>query len=327
MGYNGIDMMRKAWLVYNPAAGRFRARWLLDKAVRALEDGGWQLSVHETTNGRDLVDLAADAVKQECEAVFVAGGDGSIGKVVSALAGTTTALGVLPSGTANVWAREIGLKRLDFANLRALEKAAIRLARGKIRLVDIGVANGTEFLLWAGIGLDGRIVNSMEPRMRWEKAFGALQYGILALWNSIGWEGIDLRVRSGDQVWEDRFLVAVASNIRSYAGGVIELSPHAKIDDGLLDFWLITGRTLLDAVSTLIQVLKGTHEEAPGVIHFKSQEAVFEATGGIPMHFDGEPFTLQSPVHFESRRKTLRVLLPSDGRQQLFSASESAEVA
>jgi diacylglycerol kinase family enzyme len=188
--------------------------------------------------------------------------------------------------------------------------------------VDIGLANGTEFLLWAGIGLDGRIVNTIEPRMRWEKAFGALQYGILALWNSIGWEGIELRVQSEGKVWEDRFLVAVASNIRSYAGGVVELSPQAKIDDGLLDFWLITGSTLKDAVGPLIQVLRGTHEQAPGVIHFKSQEAILEATGDIPMQFDGEPFMMNSPVHFESRRKTLRVLLPSDARQQLFTSAE-----
>ncbi len=316
--------MREGWLVYNPAAGRFPARRLLDKAVRALEAGGWEISIHETMNGRDLADLAADAVKHNCEAVFVAGGDGSVGQVVSALAGTETALAVLPSGTANVWAREIGLKRLDFANLRALEKAAVRLAHGKTVLVDIGLANGTEFLLWAGIGLDGRIVNTIEPRMRWEKAFGALQYGILALWNSIGWEGIELRVQSEGKVWEDRFLVAVASNIRSYAGGVVELSPQAKIDDGLLDFWLITGSTLKDAVGPLIQVLRGTHEQAPGVIHFKSQEAILEATGDIPMQFDGEPFMMNSPVHFESRRKTLRVLLPSDARQQLFTSAEVA---
>jgi diacylglycerol kinase family enzyme len=74
-------------------------------------------------------------------------------------------------------------------------------------------------------------------------------------------------------------------------------------------------------------VLKGTHEESPGVIHFKSSEAILEASGDIQMHFDGEPFTMKSPVRFESRRKTLRVLLPSDARQQLFTTSGSAEVA
>ncbi|MFQ5942789.1 MAG: diacylglycerol/lipid kinase family protein [Anaerolineales bacterium] len=302
--------MRPAWLIYNPAAGRFPAGWLLSRAVGVLDTAGWKVDVRESQRGRDLGELALEAVDAGCQAVFVAGGDGSVGRVASALSGTEVALGVLPTGTANVWAKEIGIDRLDWIHLFALEKAAGRLARGEIRKVDMGKANGQEFLLWAGIGLDAEIVGSIEPRQRWEKAFGTVHYGILALWNTIGWEGVELRITTGDHVWEDRYLVAIASNIRKYAGGLVELSPGAKFDDGKLDFWLIGGRSLKDAVMRVVQIFLGMHVDAPEVVHFQAKEAVFEAQSEIHMHFDGEPEILNSPLEFQTLPSSLNVIMP-----------------
>ncbi len=302
--------MRTAWLIYNPAAGRFPAGWFLSRAVGVLAEAGWEVDVRETQHGGHLGELALEAVEAGCDAVFVAGGDGSVGRVASVLSGTDVALGVLPTGTANVWAKEIGIERLDWIHLFALEKAADRLARGEVRKVDMGQANGQEFLMWAGIGLDAQIVGSIEPRQRWEKAFGTVHYGLLALWKSIGWEGVELRVKAGDQVWEDRYLVAIASNIRKYAGGVVELSPDAKFDDGKLDFWLIGGSSMRDAVTRVIQILLGVHIDAPEVVHFQAEQAIFESSTDIHMHFDGEPEVLKSPLHFKTMPRTLNVLLP-----------------
>lgn len=302
--------MRAAWLLYNPSAGRFPAGWLLSRAVRVLSNAGWEIRVQEAHEGQDLAELARRALAQGCEAVFVAGGDGSVGTVAGALAGSQAALGVLPSGTANVWAKEIGLDRLDWMHIFALEKAAERLARAEVRQVDIGIGNGHEFLLWSGIGLDARIVNSIEPRLRWEKTLGTVHYALLALWNSIGWEGIDLRVTAGGRAWEGRYLVAVASNIRMYAGGLMQLSPDARYDDGQLDFWLIGGRSLRDAVQRVVQMLRGTHVDAPGVVHFQASEAKFESESDLTVQFDGEPRSVSSPLCFQTRRRALRVLIP-----------------
>lgn len=311
--------MQSARLIYNPAAGRFPARPLLDRAVRVLADAGWAVEVFETTAGQDLPDLAAEAVAAGCDAVFVAGGDGSVGRVASRLAGTKTALGVLPAGTANVWARDMGLPALDWAHWFALEDAAARLAGGSVRKVDIGWVGNRAFLLWSGIGLDGQIVNSIEPRERWEKAFGSLQYGVLALWSARDWTGMDLRVRAGERQWEDHYLVAIASNIRSYAGGLMELSPSARIDDGLLDFWLIGGRSLRDAVVRVVQVLLGMHVDSPEMVHFTAARASFEAASPLPMQFDGEPAVLSSPVEFRVEPRVLRVLVPKVITSELFS--------
>lgn len=317
--WSGGPLKRRAWLIHNPAAGKFPAGPFLGRAAVVLEKAGWALDVVEVQPGQNISQLASEAVAEGCEAVFVAGGDGSVGSVAGALAGSTTVLGVLPSGTANVWAQELGLPRLSWTNWFALEESASRLASGEVRLVDVGECDGRAFLMWAGLGLDAHIVNSIEPRERWEKTLATAHYAILAVWNSRNWQGVDLRVRALGQTWEDRFLVAVGSNIRAYAGGLLELSPEAKVDDGLLDFWLISGRSLSDAVVRVAQVLRGTHVDAPGVVHFQAGEASFEADGGLLMHLDGEPCHLPSSVRLGVRKQVLRVLVPKEPLPPVFS--------
>lgn len=314
--------MREAWVIYNPYAGRFPAGPLLERAADVLARADWSIAVVETKAGEELRTVAQRAVDAGKDAVFVAGGDGSVGRVAGVLAGSDTALGVLPAGTANVWARELGLPRLGWIHPWALEEAARRLARGKVHSVDLGMCDHAPFLLWAGVGLDGKIVNSIEPRARWEKAFAVAHYAFLAVWESLDWTGIDLKVRSGNQAWEGRFLLAVASNIRAYAGGYVELSPEAKIDDGLLDFWLLRGRSLTDAVGPAVNILMGRHVEAPGLIHFRAPEAQFEAEGQLPLHVDGEPGPEGEVVKLKLRPRALKVLMPEGGWPEVFTEEE-----
>ncbi len=125
--------MKTAHLIYNPLAGRFPAGPFLDRAVKVLEGEGWAVQVEQCLPGKELADLASDAVAAKADAVFVAGGDGSVGPVAGALAGTQTAMGVLPTGTANVFATELGLQRMDWTHWFAAEAAAAKLARGQVQ--------------------------------------------------------------------------------------------------------------------------------------------------------------------------------------------------
>lgn len=315
--------MRRAWVIYNPFAGRFPAGPLLERAADVLAGAGWDIRLVETKAGEELKTVAKRAVEAEADAVFVAGGDGSVGRVAGVLAESETALAVLPAGTANVWARELGLPRLGWIHPLALEEAARRLARGSVHSVDLGMCGPDAFLLWAGVGLDGKIVNSIEPRARWEKAFAVAHYAMLAVWESLDWTGIDLRVESEGQQWEGRYLLAVASNIRAYAGGFVELAPDAKIDDGLLDFWLLRGRSLTDAVEPAVHILMGRHVDAPGLVHFRAENAVFEAEETLPMHVDGEPGPAAESVELSLRSRVLKVLMPEGGWPAVFSDQEA----
>ena len=312
--------MRNAWLIYNPGAGRFPAGPFIGRAVKVLSKAGWDVRTIKRERDSDLSLMASEAIREDCQVVFVVGGDGSVGQMAGALAGSSTALGVLPAGTANVWAQELGLPRLGYINWFALEQAAAQLARGQIRMVDLGECNGHYFLLWAGVGLDAQIVDSIEPRGRWEKLFPTIYYGTMALWNSIGWKGVEFEIQTAEKTWTGKYLLAVACNIPAYAGGLMDLAPGAKVDDGLLDFWLLGGESLRDIVMRVIQLFRGTHIDAPGVDHFRAQKATFITKSSMPMQFDGEPIMIDPPVEFKVHRRVLRVLVPSEVEPRLFSS-------
>ncbi|UCF62398.1 MAG: diacylglycerol kinase family lipid kinase [Anaerolineaceae bacterium] len=312
--------MQKAWLIYNPGAGRFPAGPFLGRAVKVLGKAGWDVKIVNRERDSDLSLMASEAIHEGCHTVFVVGGDGSVGQMAGSLAGSSTALGVLPAGTANVWAQELGLPQLGYINLFALEKAASLLANGQVQKVDLGECNGQYFLLWAGVGLDAQIVNSIEPRGRKEKLFPIIYYGTKALWTTIGWEGLELEIHTAERSWTGKYLTAVACNIPAYAGGLLDLAPGAKVDDGILDFWLLEGESLKDLVIRLIQVFRGTHVDAPGVDHFRADEATFITKSSMPMQFDGEPVMIDSPIRFKVHRRALRVLVPAGTEQRLFSS-------
>jgi YegS/Rv2252/BmrU family lipid kinase len=292
--------------------------------MKVLAEGGWDVSVAKTSSIDSLVTEAHQALEREDDVIFVAGGDGSVGSVASVLTNTSTALAVLPAGTANVWAKELGLQHLDWFHWFALEDAASRLSRGTYRYADIGVCNDVEFLLWAGVGLDAEIVRSVEPRGRLEKSLGTAQYATKAMWQTLSSEGIKLQVTTSNLELEGKFLVAVASNIRAYAGGFVELALNAKIDDGKLDFWLFEGSSVVDVFVHALNVLRGKHVDAPGVRHFQASEATFVAERDIPFQLDGEPRLLSSPAHFTVREQVLRVLVPFGGDLKVFTTTEDA---
>jgi diacylglycerol kinase (ATP) len=314
--------MRQALLIYNPAAGRFPARRLVRRAVGVLKKAGWDVEMHTSQSGESVYALAADAVRAGREAVFVAGGDGTVGAVASALVGSGTALGVLPAGTSNVWAHDMGLETLAWSRWQALERSATRLATGKILPVDVGICNGRPFLMWAGVGLDGQMTGSLEPLGRVGKSFAVPQYFTRGVWNVRDWEGMPLRVEALGRKWEDKYLVVIASNICSYAGGILRLTPNAKVDDGLIDFWLIGGDSLRDAVIRVVQVLRGKHLDEPRVVHFQASEVIVTGKGLLPMQCDGEPGKIKPPLTFGVHSRALRVLIPADEVPRLFSDGE-----
>lgn len=317
--------MRVVWFIRNPAAGRFPADAVTRRAADVLREFGWAVRLEEARRRDHLRALVRGAREAGADVVIVAGGDGTVGLAASALEGSQTALGVFPTGTSNVWAKDMGIPQIGWNRMRSAEEIAQVLAQAQIRPVDLGDANGRPFLLWAGTGLDARVVNLIEPRRRLDKILPTTLYIIHTLRSAWRWPGVDLEVRwPGGQV-SGRYIVAVASNICSYGGGLLRLSPQARIDDGKLDFWLLEGRSLGETVVRLFQILFQQHLSSDRFFHFQAASAEIHAKQPLPMHFDGEPGMLESPVRFGTRRAALRVLVPQHRPSTLFSGAAEAE--
>jgi diacylglycerol kinase (ATP) len=311
--------MPKAYLVFNPAAGRFPSRMLTGRAAAVLRNQGWKIYLRQTHGGSHITELAARAVEREMDAFFIAGGDGSINYAVAGLIESQTPLGVLPAGTANVWSRELGLPGLTWTRLLALEESAHQLANANVFSVDIGLCNGNPFLLWAGVGLDAFIVHRIEPRSRWEKHFAVAHYASIAMQEASFWGGIQLNVTVDDREISGHFILGVVSNIHLYAGGFAKISPYACLDDGKMDLWLFAGETLLETLKHAWDLWSGHHMNSDQVQCIPFRKLRLSSDSKLHVQVDGEPIDNDNDdVKIEVQPKALRVLVPKNAPRALF---------
>lgn len=303
--------MPQAVIIYNPTAGRYPSRLLTERAAAVLQDAGWQISLEQSVDGEHITRMARRAAADGADYFFVAGGDGSLNYALPGLAGTQTALAVLPSGTANVWAQELGLPGLTWTRWLALEESARQLVNGKVIEIDIGRCNDRLFLLWAGVGLDAFIVHRIEPRQRWEKHFAVAQYTASLVWHAAYWRGINLHVEVEGETVEGHFLLGLVSNVHLYAGGLANLSPQARLDDGQMELWLFEGETLGDTVQLALDLLSGQHIQSPRVHRRPFRNLQLHSDVPAYVQVDGDPADTQGPVHVQVLPKALRVLVPA----------------
>ncbi|MBA4379805.1 MAG: hypothetical protein C0393_03830 [Anaerolinea sp.] len=304
-------------LIYNPAAGRFSVRLFIGGIVRVLNEAGWRVEVAETINLRHATQLARQAAAENFRAVFAIGGDGTVGQVAAGLIGSQTALGVLPAGTSNVWAREIGLNAFTLSHLGAFRENAQILAHAPICTVDLGLCNDQPFLMWAGIGLDALTVHKLEPRKRFEKYLSVPHYAATTIWSAMLWHGMNLRVWADDKRVEGHYLLAVASNIRHYLGGLAEISPKAYLDDGEMDLWLLSGDSLADAFRHFFAITAGRHVTSDQARCLPFRNARIESETPFSLQMDGEPMLGGQQVTISVAPQALRVLMPPQAAERL----------
>ncbi len=277
------------------------------------------MEVAESVNGRHTTQLARMAARENFRAVFAVGGDGTAGQAATGLIGSQTALGVLPAGTANVWARELGIHAFTITHARSLRQNTRLLAEVEPCPVDVGRCNDQVFLMWAGVGLDAMTVKKLEPRERFEKYLSVPEYFATTVWNMTLWHGMNLRVRADDKQVEGHYLLAVASNIRHYVGGVAQISPTAYINDGRMDLWLFSGSTLADAFRHFFDMRAGKHVTSDLARCIPFRQAQVESDLAFPLQLDGEPMLGALRVDLEVLPRSLNVLMPRQARDLLCS--------
>ena len=305
-----IFFMRRGLLLYNPAAGRISVRPFIRGLLRPLHAAGWQIDVVETLSSGHSTRAAHQAARENYEAVFTIGGDGTIGHVAAGLMDSETALAPIPGGTANVWGREQGMKPFAWYRWWALRDNARLLANAGAQRVDVGICNGRPFLLWAGIGLDAMTVQRLEPRSRFSKFLSVPHFFATTVWEATFWGGMDLRVQADRKQIDGHFLLAVATNVRHYAGGVTVLSPEAHLDDGVMDLWLFSGTNLADAFRHFFDMLAGRHLTSDQARRMPFREARIESESSFPIQTDGEPMGAGATADVIVRPQALKVLMP-----------------
>jgi YegS/Rv2252/BmrU family lipid kinase len=170
--------MRRVALIYNPASGQHssRHRAAIDKALIVLRAAGVEAEAHETIAPGSAGVLAEQAIRQGCDTIIACGGDGTVHEVLQSLVGTTVALGVVPLGTANALAANLGLRSSPAKVVRKLLTAVpVRISVGQIFYQDAdGATRSRYFTVAAGVGADALFISRLNPVLK--RRLGYLLY-------------------------------------------------------------------------------------------------------------------------------------------------------
>ncbi|MDY7040133.1 MAG: diacylglycerol kinase family lipid kinase [Chloroflexota bacterium] len=303
-------------VIFNPTAGARDVHRELRRVIAYLEDCGWQLTLRETRGRGDATTFACEAAAIGLRAAFVVGGDGTINEAVNGLVGSEVALGLLPSGTGNVWAMELGLPIPSPVRRYPLLGAAKTMLAGQVRRVDVGRSGERHFLLWAGVGLDAEVTAHIEPKTRAQKRLGTLSYIIAALLVAKNFAGTRVVVNVDGQTVRARALLIVVSNTQLY-GRIVRIASQARLDDGLLDVCIFKGFGFPATLRHALRVLAGQHLRDPRVVYHQGRRVSISSARPLAVQMDGDPVG-HTPISLEIVPRALNIIVPAHTPDILF---------
>lgn len=286
--------MKDTVVILNPAARGARAQRFRSK-VESIARGA---TICATSREGEAEIMARHAAAEGYEKIVAAGGDGTINEIVNGIAGHNVALGLLPLGTMNVFATELGLPSNNLARCWQI------IQENRTRRVDLPSANGKHFVQLAGVGLDAQAVK--ETSRAFKRSFGPLSYLISAAQIASRLPPV-LRIEAEEAVTREGSFVLVG-NGRLY-GGRLPFFKQAVMDDGFLDVLVFKRLNYVDIIRYLQNVVFTPQITSPEVEYFQTKRLRVSSDETVPVEIDGELIG-NCPVEFKIRAGGLRVLMP-----------------
>jgi len=295
----GIEM--KTLCIINPVAGKGRAIQAWRSVQGELRQIYSKLDLEYTSCAGDATLVAREAVNKGYQLVIVFGGDGTLNEVVNGLAGSDTALAIVPSGSGNDFARSLGLSKDP-------KQAIATIAVSKKKRLDLGRFAGRYFLNMGGLGFDADVAHRINGKRLLR---GQLAYLIAVLQALGAYDSYRVELRIDDQKLEEETIMVSVGN-GQYAGGGFRLLPHASLEDGLLDIMVVRKTSRLDIISTLPALYKGTHLGHPKCSFYRGREVninLLEPNKKVFAQVDGQEFQ-EFPLEFGIIPGALQVIVP-----------------
>jgi diacylglycerol kinase (ATP) len=290
----------KTLFLVNARSGSNRRR---DAAALIAKTCDWEHEIAACGSIGDLDDVIRDAASRGVKAVFAVGGDGTIHEVAKRLIGTDIALGVVPTGSGNGFARHLGLP-MNF-------RKAIRACCGlRVEIIDTATVNGTPFINMMGIGFDAWIAD----------AFARAGTRGLATYVRVGLRGFaryaaeEYEVTVDGSMTRHRAYVVAVANASQY-GNNARIAPLASMQDGILDVTLIEHAPFFRLPLIAAHLFAGNLHRARGVVTLRGRNITIRRTSAGAAHLDGEPVTLPSLLTIGIVPRSLRVIVPDAARK------------
>ena len=312
------DGIKDALLIYNPTSGGNRHRRFseVEQAARILKDTGISAELAPTTARSSATQTARDAVAQRRGMVIVCGGDGTVNEVVNGMAGSHVPLALLPAGTANILAKELGIPW-------DIPRAARLIAGGSVRRIALGLAEtmnghhteelpreGRYFLCVAGAGPDGAIVNGVDSDLK--KRAGIIAYWTEGARQFFKYSFPEMDIFSGSH--EQRATFVVIGRTAHY-GGPFKITTGASLYENSFEILTNSKKSRFGYLVCLPALYFGRLRSMEGIKAWKASAATCQAAGNEPVYaqVDGEPIG-PAPISFRIVPDALSLVIPAPGR-------------
>jgi diacylglycerol kinase (ATP) len=278
--------MRRSLLIYNPAAGLWWRRPKPERVRDELARHGWDAELLVTRGQDHATELVRAHLTPDVQAVWTSGGDGTLAQAATALVGTDVPIGILPVGTVNVIAREIGVPSGAGPAIRALAETNAR------RTFHAWRSSGRAVLLGAGVGFDARAMGRVNPKIK--TSLGLIGIGARGVWEWARYDFPALHVTGEDEHGRriDREATQVLATVPRHFAGSHVLVPDADPADAIIDVVLFRGVSHLRLAAFWLGVeMPGTAQlRVPGVETLRARCLSITARDGRaePAHVNGD---------------------------------------
>lgn len=277
-------------------------------------------AAYNIENPARLTETVREALSDGHDLIVLGGGDGSVSSVVDLLAHTDATLGLLPLGTANDFARTLGIPF-------ELEEACETVAFGVVDKVDLGLAGDNYYVNVASVGLATGVAEALSPQLK--RAAGSLAYPMAALRAYAGHEpfsaGLNFPDGDHEPVVFDGLIQVAIGNGRFYGGGLV-VAPGSRADDDALDVYAIEAGDLMGLGRIAWGLRTGEFVDDERVHHWRTRKVQLLTERRLPLNIDGELVT-STPKPFCVDPGALRVLVPAKPATTEDSVYSSLELA
>lgn len=291
-------MTRSAIVIFNPRSGRVRERQAqVADFCTLMSARGFHVEARQTERPNHATELAREGVERNVDLIVANGGDGTLNEVLQGMVGSQVPLAVWPGGTANVLALDLNLPR-------TAPGVVDLIAQNHRERIHIGRAGNRYFFFTAGIGLDAEIIEAVNSELKRRVGKGA--FWIAGFSHLVKWQPTEITLKIDGRDYAGTF--AVVGNSFGY-GGTLSITPHARLNEDVLDVCIFSGTSKLKYINNLIACLQRRHLELDTVTYVKTRKIEANSNLPIPVQADGE-LVGTLPMTFEIIPDALTLIVP-----------------
>jgi YegS/Rv2252/BmrU family lipid kinase len=294
--------MKKICVIINPISGTVSKRNILGLVKKMFHSELFEATILKTEYAGHATELTQQALADGFDYIIAAGGDGTVNEVARTMVHSNSALGIIPLGSGNGLARDLGIS-MD------TKKAIETIIAGNIITIDYCKANEHVFFCTCGVGFDALVCE----RFSGEKRRGPISYMKSAITEYIKFRTDTYKITLDDElvINEKAFLITCAN--ASQYGNNAYIAPNASIQDGKMDLVVLTPIHPIAVAPTLIQLFTRQIENNHRIAHYRAEKVQIKRSTPGPMHIDGEPIHAGKEIRIETMPSGLHVIVPKDG--------------